>query len=71
MEYKQANQQIAFKCRSRSESLLVNINNKRVYEELQFKDDQLKHKEEVINTFTSLSYIVFRFHQDCMICIMV
>ena len=36
-EYKQANQQIAQKCRQISESLLVSINNKRVYEELQFK----------------------------------
>ena len=58
MEYKQANQQIAFKCRSISESLLVNINNKRVYEELQFKDDQLQHKEEVINLQAYLTYIL-------------
>ena len=46
-EYKSANQLIAQKCRMISENLLVKINTKRVYEELQFYDDQIEHKEKV------------------------
>ena len=46
-DYKGANQSIAQKCRAISENLLVKINSKRVYEELQFLDDQIEHKEAV------------------------
>ena len=46
-EYKTANQQIAQKCRQISENLLVKITTKQVYEELQFYDDQIEHKEWV------------------------
>ena len=46
-DYKAANQNIAHKCRAISETLLVKINNKRVYEELEFLDDQIDHKEAV------------------------
>ena len=46
-EYKLANQVIASKCRTISESLLIDINSKKVYEELQFKDEQLAHKERI------------------------
>ena len=46
-EYKQANQSIATKCRAISENLLIDINSKKVYEELQFKDEQLEHKERI------------------------
>ena len=45
--YKSGNQKIAKKCRSISEDLLVKINNKEVYEELDFYEDQLDHKDEV------------------------
>ena len=53
-EYKNANQNIAQKCRMISENLLVKINTKRVYEELQFFDDQIEHKEEVQNKLYGL-----------------
>ena len=43
----QANQSIAAKCRAISENLLIDINSKKVYEELQFKDEQLEHKERI------------------------
>ena len=53
-EYKSANQNIAQKCRMISENLLVKINTKRVYEELQFFDDQIEHKETVQNKLYGL-----------------
>ncbi|XP_076804743.1 dynein axonemal heavy chain 2-like [Clavelina lepadiformis] len=46
-DYKRANMSVARNCRKISELLLVHLDGKRIYEELEFQDDQLKHRNNV------------------------
>ena len=46
-DYKEANLRLAEKCRSISELLLVKIDGKRVYDNLEFDEEQRKHRHSV------------------------
>nr|XP_039250408.1 dynein heavy chain 2, axonemal-like [Styela clava] len=46
-DYKSANLSIARSCRKISELLLVHLDGKRIYEDLEFQDDQFKHRDNM------------------------
>lgn len=57
-EYKEANANVSTDCRSISEMLLVRIDGKKVYENLEFDDDQKRHRtatrERLLEAYNSI-----------------
>ena len=69
--YKGANADISQMCKAISEMLLVHIDSRRVYENLEFEEDQVSHGNEAEQTIWSfrLNCVqVWRFHFFFMLC---